>query len=104
MWGAAVLHRAWLVRQMRGRRYGAHMGAERMTADELAAVTWTRAWRQGPVTVRLGETGDGRWVAWHSRRGGYAYWTERGACDRAERMLSRGLWSAVEPAQETTAA
>jgi hypothetical protein len=63
-----------------------------MAADELADVTWTRAWRHGTVTVRLGEASGYRWVVHHSRRGVFVDYTERGACDRAGRMMSRGTW------------
>ena len=82
------------------------MGAERIPVDQLIGVSWHRAWQSAAATVRLGETTDLRWVAWHSKRGpAFAYWTERAACELADRWLARGRWSRLEVAegQETTA-
>lgn len=72
--------------------------------DRLVGVTWTRAWRSGAVTVRLGETTDHRWVAWHSGLGApYAFWSEREACVIGDRWLTRGVWTATgaRPAETT---
>lgn len=81
------------------------MGAERIAVDQLVGVKWTRAWRSGAATVRLGETADYRWVAWHSGKGRvHAFWTEREACIQGDAWLARGVWAAVKIEQaETTA-
>jgi hypothetical protein len=78
------------------------MGSERVHGDDLdlAGVTWHRAWRSARATVRLGETGDRRWVAEHSGRGAFANWSERGACDRLDRWLARGAWRELAVAVE----
>jgi hypothetical protein len=68
------------------------MGAERAHEQELDGVTWLRAWTSARATVRLGECVDGRWVAWHSKRGPTWFYDERGACDRLDRVMARGGW------------
>jgi hypothetical protein len=80
------------------------MGAERLKVDELGGVEWTHAWRQGAITVRLGQGSGYRWVVDHSRHGAWVYYSERGACDHVDRLLARGAWTAVEPVERITAA
>ena len=64
-----------------------------MELDRLHGVVWRRVWQSGAVTVRLGETTDRRWIAWHSGRGlPYAYWDERNACEQVDRWVARGVW------------
>jgi hypothetical protein len=67
--------------------------AERIPVDRLVDVRWHREWVSPRATARLGETGDGRWVAWHSGRGdAYAHWFERAACEQLQRWIGRGAW------------
>ncbi len=75
--------------------------AERIEVDRLGVVAWLREWRSPSAVARLGQTADGRWVADHSRRGTLVFWTERGACDRLDQYLARGVWREI--ATETTA-
>ncbi len=67
--------------------------AERIAVDRLVDVTWHQVWRRGDAELRLGETGDYRWIAWHSGKGpAYAFWDERPAAGVCDGWMVRGGW------------
>lgn len=77
-------------------RYRAHMGAERIAVDQLNGVIWHRTWQSDAAEIRLGRIPDGRWIAWHTRKGAaYAWWDERSVCGLADGWLSRGEWAPI---------
>jgi hypothetical protein len=69
--------------------------AERVGEDAIAAVTWLREWQQGRGRLKLGRMADQKWIAWHSRHGGWLCRDEREACDRCDRWMARGGWTEI---------